>query len=170
MRIKFPPWIKHFFALGLLGGAVALGQAAEALETALTKAGDQVTFKAWLDSHQPGSRELVQGLLQLASTRSLAAAACRMAAEAIARSIFRLECSLLSMARRMVSARMRAQFAARSRRRRGRLRAGPGRRASPEVAAGEGLCSRALKVAGSWDSACCAWSSAMRAKTRPRLA
>merc|ERR1712094_139302 len=29
---------------------------------ALTKAGDQVTFKSWLDSHQVGSRELVQGL------------------------------------------------------------------------------------------------------------
>ena len=29
---------------------------------ALTKAGDQVTFKGWLDSHQVGSRELVQGL------------------------------------------------------------------------------------------------------------
>merc|ERR1712029_243575 len=27
-----------------------------------TKAGDQVTFKGWLDSHQVGSRELVQGL------------------------------------------------------------------------------------------------------------
>merc|ERR1719390_506183 len=29
---------------------------------ALTKAGDQVTFKSWLDTHQVGSRELVQGL------------------------------------------------------------------------------------------------------------
>ncbi|MDP6679779.1 MAG: transglutaminase domain-containing protein, partial [Verrucomicrobiota bacterium] len=40
MRIKFPPRIKQFFALGLLAGAVALGQAAEAFETALSKAGD----------------------------------------------------------------------------------------------------------------------------------
>ena len=29
---------------------------------ALTKAGDQVTFKGWLDSHQVGDRQLVQGL------------------------------------------------------------------------------------------------------------
>lgn len=28
---------------------------------ALTKAGDQVTFKGWLETHQVGSRELVQG-------------------------------------------------------------------------------------------------------------
>jgi cytochrome b6-f complex iron-sulfur subunit len=48
------PYLLFFIPRGGGGGSGGL--------PALTKAGDQVTFKSWLDSHQPGSRELVQGL------------------------------------------------------------------------------------------------------------
>ena len=48
------PYLLFFIPRGGGGGGGGL--------PALTKAGDQVTFKSWLDSHQVGSRELVQGL------------------------------------------------------------------------------------------------------------
>ena len=48
------PYLLFFIPRGGGGGAGGL--------PALTKAGDQVTFKSWLDTHQVGSRELVQGL------------------------------------------------------------------------------------------------------------
>ena len=48
------PYVLFFIPRGGGGGGGGL--------PALTKAGDQVTFKGWLDSHQVGSRELVQGL------------------------------------------------------------------------------------------------------------
>ena len=48
------PYLLFFIPRGGGGGSGGL--------PALSKAGDQVTFKGWLETHQPGSRELVQGL------------------------------------------------------------------------------------------------------------